>query len=587
MKSNYKQMIIRNIIIVCGMLLCITVGSRVTFAANCCNKPFCSLNSDTINDKLSDPVFIEDWEPYKKYTNKQISSFYRVVLNRLYCNNNIDSISDSEFADRLSIYSDTITNIDIGEYIHYFISAKQGVPKESKRWGFADLSGGYLYELWDCYTLPFDTYLPESVKWIRNNMLPSYSTVLKGLSYNDIYNRTFRDIVRLSYCCLQSLIENNIDNLAVEYITSVYCSNIADIDYIKSNYPLPEEYRRYNKSATRNYHIIIGFWLKRYIDGSFIEFTRMLETILINYDRDWFIEQNGTSIFNKAEHIVHSASYIKRQPCINDWLPDMSPWVIHKGVIVGYKGKPEKGILNIPVRINGIKIIGIGENDKNSSGVFQRKNICSLTLSDSIEFIAPYTFADNKLRHVELPTKLSVVETGVFYNNKLDSIGFAKQSAIKEIKPGAFSNNRIRSLQMPDSLKIISYVSFAHNILDSIYIPAGVEQIKYGAFINNNIRKLIFADNCNLEVINHSAFQNNNITYVEIPASVRIISNGAFNNNPLDSITFFTDKLECFYLPDNKRVTQHGLWLTPSGIKRSVAEKCTEKGLYIYRIENR
>lgn len=141
----------------------------------------------------------------------------------------------------------------------------------------------------------------------------------------------------------------------------------------------------------------------------------------------------------------------------------------------------------------------IGEN------AFYRRNLTSVIIPDTVEYIGYDAFGVCKLEEVKLPSSLIEIEGYAFYRNKLKNIIFGDK--LKKIEPSAFALNELTEVNLPDSLESIEVSAFYKNNLTNVNLPK------------------------NLKKINMFAFCKNNISEVEIPESVEFLHVKAFDED--------------------------------------------------------
>lgn len=154
--------------------------------------------------------------------------------------------------------------------------------------------------------------------------------------------------------------------------------------------------------------------------------------------------------------------------------------------ITGYKGAG--GNVIIPAAINGKPVVAIADAVY-PNGVFQNKNLSSISIPVGITFIGDDAFAENQL-------------TGISLSDGLKSIG-----------KDAFARNQLGSVSIPDSVTVIGQYAFGENQLTSVIIGNSVSSIEEAAFARNQL------------------------SIVTIPDSVITVGQWAFGENPLISVT--------------------------------------------------
>ncbi|MDR0322410.1 MAG: leucine-rich repeat domain-containing protein [Treponema sp.] len=152
--------------------------------------------------------------------------------------------------------------------------------------------------------------------------------------------------------------------------------------------------------------------------------------------------------------------------------------------IDGYKDKKKE--IRIPPLIGGVPVVTIGEL------AFDRKNITSVVIPDTVSSIGKQAFHSNQLTEVIIPE-------GVY------SIG-----------ESAFRNNQITHITIPDRVSTIGDAAFMDNNLTNVIIGSGIRKIEHSAFKNNQITSLTIVENDHMIHVNHEAFRNNPLSSITL-----------------------------------------------------------------------
>lgn len=176
--------------------------------------------------------------------------------------------------------------------------------------------------------------------------------------------------------------------------------------------------------------------------------------------------------------------------------------------ITKYKGFDVEDTL-VPNMLNGMKIVGIGENAYKACAGIKR-----LIIPEGIEYIKEGAFAEcSELQEVALPTTLKQLGT--------------KNSGYQN---GAFSKTKIKSINLPNGLKSIGHSTFMEcKELESVQLPDNVEVIGSHAFYRCKQLKRIEFPNSVKDVLN-SAFEDcYNLTDVRLNEGLKKIDDEAFS----------------------------------------------------------
>ncbi len=458
--------------------------------------------------------------------------------------------------------------------------------------------------------LPFSCYRPEAVEWIRENMLLPPDTKIQGLAYQMIYDKAFNLFFRIGYRTLNHLIENDFMQHAIDYMNTSEYYTCDELDYLESKYNtvFPEYYDEEIiacgglEHSYLNTHIAIGFWLRRFVDGSIIEFAHILTDVLQTYDNEWFVANSKKENWQTFVNLIKSEEYKSKEK--HYWVEDTHPWEIEDEYIIGYKGdKYMIDTLIIPENFGKIEIIGIKADPESGDGMFRYCNIKHLVLPNTIKCIEKDAFRGNQLSSVKIPDSLQIISKGLFAENDIDSIIITKNSKLENIGAEAFFDNKISFFNIPKNVSEIGEMAFHANQIKQLYIHKNIKHIKERAFGTNQIEKVKFAPECQLKEISTMTFSFNNINRIDIPGSIKTIGKNAFYFNNLDTIAIQDNKeiqLDSFYistrstnifidtnigdigLEENQdKMNDIKYWKTPSGKKIEEGEQCNERGMYI------
>ena len=183
---------------------------------------------------------------------------------------------------------------------------------------------------------------------------------------------------------------------------------------------------------------------------------------------------------------------------------------------------PEAETVEIPEQIDGVPVMGIGED------AFYGCNLTSVTIPDSVLTIEYRAFAACKnLKEVHLPAQLSGIEFDAFKGcTALEEVTLPEDLVM--IGTGAFANSGLKSINIPENV-----MNFGSSIFDNT--PWLAEQVaKDPMVIFNHV--LLDGRNCTGDVVIPDtvteicmyAFSEAEITSVVIPDSVTTIGDSAF-----------------------------------------------------------
>ena len=220
------------------------------------------------------------------------------------------------------------------------------------------------------------------------------------------------------------------------------------------------------------------------------------------------------------------------------------------GEISDYLNTVEKDII-IPDNFGGVTVTSI--KAKTYGGVFEKKQLTSVLLPNSLTTIGERAFANNLLTSVAIPNSVSIIEASTFGGNLLKSVVIP--NSITSIKDGAFYWNQLTSVVIPNSVTTIQQQAFGNNKLTEVIIPNYVTFIGNSAFSYNQLTSVTIGNS--VKEIKGQAFEGNQLTRVTIPNSVTSISSAAFQDNILTE----------FKLPNNYQGNIHHWTSGPNTFK--------------------
>lgn len=120
-------------------------------------------------------------------------------------------------------------------------------------------------------------------------------------------------------------------------------------------------------------------------------------------------------------------------------------------------------------------------------------------------------FIGKELESVELPASLEYIGDVAFAGNNLDSLDLSICAELHSIGEDAFKSNRLQALDLSscDSLVRIGYFAFSYNELADISFPSRIELILPGAFYANKLSEVDFSPCSTLIHIGAIAFTEN------------------------------------------------------------------------------
>lgn len=172
------------------------------------------------------------------------------------------------------------------------------------------------------------------------------------------------------------------------------------------------------------------------------------------------------------------------------------------------------------------------------------------------------------IKSVTIPEGYTYIGSDAFsWNKNLKTVNIG--NTVEYISEYAFGHNAIKSLKLPRSLKRLGDQAFFDNsISGEIVIPENFEIFGERSFKSNKISNIVF-DGEKVKKIPEECFQDNQITRITIPTSIESITSDAFSGNPGDEnygnvvVLITKDGTNPHNLPDNS------VYINPKDDKRT------------------
>lgn len=118
-----------------------------------------------------------------------------------------------------------------------------------------------------------------------------------------------------------------------------------------------------------------------------------------------------------------------------------------------------------------------------STASYATKNLASVTLSEGIEELGEYAFANTALESITLPESLKVIGTKAFLKTNLTTIDLKNVEVVGE---SAFEGVQITELTIPASVKTVKGSAFKNMAITAIELPLTVESWGSSVFSSNS-----------------------------------------------------------------------------------------------------
>lgn len=160
----------------------------------------------------------------------------------------------------------------------------------------------------------------------------------------------------------------------------------------------------------------------------------------------------------------------------------------------------------------------------------------NITIPDGIQSICSNVFTSKNIRSVKIPESVEYIGKGAFSECKnLESINIPEN--VKSIEPYVFAEcDSLSDISLSDETEKIGYSSFYGSGIENIKIPDKITEIPESAFENcSSLENIILSDN--IKTINKKAFQNcTSLENINFPENLENIEDNAFSETALKEI---------------------------------------------------
>ena len=163
------------------------------------------------------------------------------------------------------------------------------------------------------------------------------------------------------------------------------------------------------------------------------------------------------------------------------------------------------------------------------------KQLTKLTLPSTLKTIGEGAFSNTGLKEIVFPASMKTIPKGILENTQVEKIVLSE--GVEEIGDYAFANNKLlKSVVFPSTLKKIGRGAFKNSNLESVTLPSGLEEIAEEAFSYNKLSAVILPTH--LKTLGDSSFSNNNLKEVTLPSNLEVLGTAFVDNSSLSKITF-------------------------------------------------
>ena len=163
------------------------------------------------------------------------------------------------------------------------------------------------------------------------------------------------------------------------------------------------------------------------------------------------------------------------------------------------------------------------------------EQLTKIILPSTLKTIGERAFSNTSLKEIVFPASMKTIPKGILENTQVEKIVLSE--GVEEIGDYAFANNKLlKSVVFPSTLKKIGRGAFKNSNLESVTLPSGLEEIAEEAFSYNKLSAVTLPTQ--LKTLGDNAFSNNNLKEVTLPSHLEVLGTAFVDNSELSKITF-------------------------------------------------
>ncbi len=238
----------------------------------------------------------------------------------------------------------------------------------------------------------------------------------------------------------------------------------------------------------------------------------------------------------------------------------------------------------IPNELDGLTVKGIADKYPSNTGVFANKNLTTVQLPATLEYIGNFAFINNNITDANFTdcTALTYIGWSSFSSNELTTVDLSACTSLEVIFKFAFYKNSITTLVLPVGLPELESACFNRNQITSVngkssngllykcnndgstdstvivsyggnathvnFIPSNVKEFGESAFYRTVAQTIDMSNLKTLSSIGYLCFQYSDITTIDLTSctSLIFIGDDAFNMTNVTSFNLPTPSIPAY-----------------------------------------